>query len=316
MSGVTDVHMRRLAHSFGASLVFSEMVAADEFIRGSAEARLRAEGAGVVPHVVQIAGCDPVWMAEAARLAEHSGAAVVDINMGCPAKRVTGGWAGSALMRDLSLALRLIEATVAAVRVPVTLKMRLGWDSASRNAAELARRAESAGVQMVTVHGRTRDMFYKGHADWTAIAEVKAAVAIPVVANGDCAGAADARAMLAQSGANAVMLGRAALGRPWLVGAVAEELRTGIPQPEPALSRRSAAALAHLDGLVGDLGPGQGLRHSRKHLAAYADHALGGRPAGPALARDRLRLVTTDSVTEARRLLEACFGAAEERTAA
>jgi tRNA-dihydrouridine synthase B len=316
MSGVTDVAMRRIARRFGASLVFSEMVASDDFVRGAAEARLRAEGAGVEPHVVQIAGCDAHWMAEAARLAEASGASIVDINMGCPAKRVTGGWAGSALMRDLSLAQRLIEATVAAVAIPVTLKMRLGWDAAARNAPALARLAQEAGVRLVTVHGRTRDQFYKGRADWAAIAEVKAAVDIPVAANGDCLCAADARAMLSQSGADAIMVGRAALGRPWLVGAIAHELETGEPMREPPSRMRLASALEHLEYLLGALGAATGLRHARKHLAAYADDAVAGRAVGPALARDRSRLVTTDSAEDARRLLSACFGAGLERAAA
>ena len=166
MSGVTDVVMRRIAHRWGAGLVVSEMVASDEFVRGSEESRLRAEGSGIAPHVVQLAGCDPHWIGEAARLAEANGARIVDINMGCPAKKVTGGWAGSALMRDLDHALSLVEAAVAAVTVPVTVKMRLGWDDASRNAPELARRAVAAGAAMITVHGRTRQQFYKGSADW------------------------------------------------------------------------------------------------------------------------------------------------------
>ncbi|MDO9440725.1 MAG: tRNA-dihydrouridine synthase family protein, partial [Beijerinckiaceae bacterium] len=173
MSGVTDVGMRRIARRFGASLVVSEMVASDDYVRGDEETRIRAEGDGVEPHVVQIAGCDPYWMGEAARLAESSGAAMVDINMGCPAKRVTGGYAGSALMRDLDHAIGLVRATVAAVGIPVTLKMRLGWDDQSRNAPELARRAEAEGVRLVTVHGRTRCQFYNGQADWTAIRAVR-----------------------------------------------------------------------------------------------------------------------------------------------
>ena len=173
MSGVSDVGMRRVAQQFGASLVISEMVASDDFVRGDEESRIRAEGEGVSPHVVQIAGRDPYWMGEAARLAEASGADAIDINMGCPAKRVTGGLAGSALMRDLDLAIEIIRATVAAVSVPVTLKMRLGWDRACLNAPELARRAEEEGIALLTVHGRTREQFYKGEADWRAIRAVK-----------------------------------------------------------------------------------------------------------------------------------------------
>src|SRR3954454_5460992 len=175
LSGVTDLAFRRIAKRFGAGLVISEMVAADDYVRGSEEARLRAEGQGISPHVVPRAGCEPSWMGEAARLAEANGAAIVDINMGCPAKRVTGGYAGSALMRDLDHAIALVRATVGAVQIPVTLKMRLGWDDASLNAPELARRAEAEGVQLVTVHGRTRMQFYKGRADWAAIRAVRAA---------------------------------------------------------------------------------------------------------------------------------------------
>lgn len=274
MSGVTDAGMRRIARRFGASLVVSEMVASDELAKGSAEARLRAEGEGIHPHVVQLAGCDPAWMAEAARVAEGSGADIIDINMGCPAKKVTGGYAGSALMRNLDHAVSLIEATVAATRKPVTVKMRLGWDDSSRNAPDLARRAEASGAQMVTVHGRTRCQFYKGRADWQAVAAVRDAIAIPLVVNGDCGGLADARAMLAASGADAVMIGRAAVGRPWLVGAVARALAEDAADiAEPPVAERAAAARDHYDSLLTAYGIAVGVRHARKHLAAYAEDA-------------------------------------------
>lgn len=315
MSGVTDIGMRRIAQRFGASLVVSEMVASDEYARGGEEARLRAEGEGVCPHVVQIAGCDPRWMAEAARLAEASGADVLDINMGCPAKRVTGGWAGSALMRDLGLAQRLIEATVAAVRIPVTLKMRLGWDETSRNAPDLARLAEQAGIRLLAVHGRTRAMFYKGKADWKAIGSVKAAVAIPVVANGDCGSAAEASAMLALSGADAVMIGRAALGRPWLVGMIARTLASGQSAPEPSAADMAQAALEHFETLLRLMGPATGLRHARKHLAAYADRASPG-CSSPGWASDRQRLVTSEDARQVARLLTSFFGEHERMEAA
>ena len=313
MSGVTDVAMRRICAGFGASLVISEMVASDDYVRGEEESRVRAEGEGLDLHVVQIAGCDPHWMGEAARLAEASGAAMVDINMGCPAKRVTGGYAGSALMRTPDLALRLIEATVRAVSIPVTLKTRLGWDDNSLNAPDLARRAEQAGVQMVTIHGRTRCQFYKGSANWDAIRAIVDAVSIPVVANGDCASLADARAMLAASGAQGVMIGRAAMGQPWLVGEIAAGL-AGLSFEAPTNAQRAEAALDHYEGLLRLFGERSGLRHARKHLAAYADHA---RPEGGAgAARDRLRLVTSEDTHEVRRLIARLFSDHPEAEAA
>ncbi|WP_186421199.1 tRNA dihydrouridine synthase DusB [Bosea sp. CS1GBMeth4] len=273
MSGVTDLAMRRIAARFGAGLVVSEMVASDELVRGSEEARLRAEGAGVTPHVVQLAGCEARWLGEAARVAEASGADIVDINMGCPAKRVVGGWAGSALMRDLDHAIGLIEAVVAAVSVPVTVKMRLGWDDSSRNAPELARRAVAAGAAAITVHGRTRQQFYKGRADWAAIRPVRAEGAFPLIANGDIATPAQAASCLEQSGADYVMIGRAALGRPWLPGAIGAALAGGRPAEIP-LAVKHDVAREHYEGLLSLMGRETGVRHARKHLAAYADEAL------------------------------------------
>src|SRR6185437_1114587 len=207
MSGITDAPFRRLAASLGAGLVVSEMTASNDLVNGRPMTRLRCEATGVGAHVVQFAGCETQWMAEGARVAEAAGADIIDINMGCPARHVTGGQSGSALMRDLDHALTLIEATIAAVKVPVTLKMRLGWDDRSLNAPELARRAEAAGVQMISVHGRTRCQFYTGRADWSAIRAVKDAIGIPLAVNGDIRTFDDAEAALAASGADIVMVG-------------------------------------------------------------------------------------------------------------
>ena len=273
LSGVTDVGMRRAAQAFGASLVVSEMVAAEAYVAADEETRLRADGVGIAIHVVQIAGRTPTALAEAARLAEATGAAIIDINMGCPAKRVVGGYAGSWLMREPVLATELVRTVVGAVRVPVTVKMRLGWDDASRNAPDLARRVTGEGAAMITVHGRTRAQFYKGKADWTAIRAVREAIDVPLVANGDCASPADARQMLQESGADAVMIGRAAMGRPWLVGNIAAALR-GESVRLPTAAQRRDAATAHYQSLLSGMGRHSGVRHARKHLVAYARCAI------------------------------------------
>jgi tRNA-dihydrouridine synthase B len=311
LSGVTDAVFRRIAKRFGATLVVSEMVASDEFVLGSEEARLRAEGEGISPHVIQLAGCDPRWMGEAARLAEASGAAIIDINMGCPAKRVTGGYAGSALMRDLDHATRIIDATVAAVRCPVTVKMRLGWDHGSINAPSLARRAASAGVAAVAVHGRTRQQFYKGTADWAAIRQVVESVPIPVIANGDVISFPDARRCLETSGAAAVMVGRAAVGRPWLVGQFAAALE-GRAVSEPTQRHKADVAAEHYEGLLALYGREAGLRHARKHLAAYAEDAR--RFGFQLLAHERARLVTSQDPAEVLSLLRRLFAEPPSRS--
>lgn len=309
MSGVSDIGMRRAAMAFGASMAVSEMVASDEFINCRQEALLRAEGQGLFPHTVQIAGCEASLMAEAARLAEASGADIIDINMGCPAKRVNGRLSGSALMRDPCNAIRLVEAVAAAVKVPVTVKMRLGWDRSSLNAPELARSAEAAGAQLITVHGRTRSEFYKCRADWAAIRAVRDAITIPLVANGDCSSPEDARQMLALSGADGVMIGRASIGQPWLVGEIAAAL-SGADRPAAPIPARSDAALAHLESLLETMGDQAGVRHARKHLAGYA--AFGG----GLDADERLRLVTSINAQEVRTLLALAFDADRRKLAA
>jgi tRNA-dihydrouridine synthase B len=255
--------------------------------------------------VVQLAGCDPRWMAEAVRVAQGAGARIVDINMGCPAKRVIGGYAGSALMRDLDQACRIIEATVAAASVPVTVKMRLGWDHASLNAPDLARRAASLGAAAVTVHGRTRQQFYKGSADWTAIAATVESIACPVIANGDVGSLEDARRCLSASGAAAVMVGRAAVGRPWLVGRIGAALQ-GRVLPDPSPDVRAAVAIEHYEGLIALYGRPTGIRHARKHLAAYAEAAAA---AGFAIRpEDRLTLVTSEDPSRVVQILRRLYG--------
>jgi nifR3 family TIM-barrel protein len=308
MSGVTDVVFRRIAVRLGAGWAVSEMVASREFAVGDEEARLRAEGEGMPLRVVQLAGREARWMAEAARLAEASGADVIDINMGCPAKKVVGGASGAALMRDLDLALGLIEATVAAVAVPVTLKMRLGWDEQSFVAPELARRAEAAGVVLVAVHGRTRQQFYSGRADWPAIAAVKAAVAIPLVANGDIAAPEDGAALIAASGADGVMVGRGAQGRPWLPGQVAAHLLGGRTPAAPPIAEQRRIALEHYEGLLTLYGHAVGVRHARKHFGWYLDAAAAttGRGMPPAL---RARVLTAEDAASARAAFVAAYDA-------
>lgn len=266
MSGVSDLPFRQLAWKAGAGMVVSEMVASAELCTRERGNLLRLRGDGLGTHVVQIAGRETKWMAEAARIAEGEGAHIIDINMGCPAKKVTGGFSGSALMRDLDHALTLIEATIGAVNIPVTLKMRLGWDDDTINAPELAARAEQAGVQMVTVHGRTRCQFYEGKADWHAIRAVKAAVSIPLVANGDVLNRDDANGILEASGADAVMVGRGSYGQPWLPGTIVHGVQTG-----QNTGLIADYAVAHYEAMLAHYGEPTGIRHARKHLGWYLE---------------------------------------------
>ncbi len=287
MSGITDLPFRQVVARFGAGLVVSEMIASGEMVTARpsrrAASRARAEVSAEVPTAVQLAGREAGAMAEAARIAEAQGAPLIDINMGCPAKKVVGGAAGSALMREPDLALRLIEAVVGAVRVPVTLKMRLGWDNDCLNAPQIARQAEAAGVRMITIHGRTRQQFYTGQADWTAISAVVRAVSVPVIANGDITGALSARQALAQSGAAGVMVGRAAQGRPWVLAGVAAALY-GTPAPVVPVGAALVDLVAsHYEAMLGFYGLDLGLRIARKHLGWYIDAAE-----GPADLRARL----------------------------
>ena len=278
MSGVTDEPFRRVAHGLGAGLVVSEMVASEELVRQRPDMVRRARGKDAVfPFVIQLAGREERWMGEGARIAQDLGADVIDINMGCPAREVTGGLSGSALMRDPVHALRLIAATVAASNVPVTLKMRLGWDAASQNAAELARAAEALGIAMVTVHGRTRCQFYKGKADWKAIRKVRDAISIPLIANGDLFGEADARRMLAESGADGVMMGRGAYGRPWALVSLAAALEGVGPLDGPGVAAQGEIVERHYDAMLSHYPRTHGMRIARKHLGWYVAELVRGK---------------------------------------
>ncbi|RMD89434.1 MAG: tRNA dihydrouridine synthase DusB [Alphaproteobacteria bacterium] len=279
MAGITDLPFRRLAARLGAQLVVSEMVASRELLTARPGVRERAAlGLEEADTAVQLAGREARWLAEAARMVEDMGARRIDINMGCPAKKVTGGMSGSALMKVPDHALRLIEAVASAVSLPVTLKMRLGWDETSLNAPEIAARAEAAGVSMITVHGRTRCQFYKGSADWAAIGATVAAVGVPVLANGDIDSPEAARQALALSGAAGVMVGRAARGRPWLLGEIAAAL-AGRPAPKPPEGEALCALVtAHYEEMLAFYGRELGVRVARKHLGWYMDAA--GTPAG------------------------------------
>jgi nifR3 family TIM-barrel protein len=310
MSGVTDAPFRRLVAQLGAGLVVSEMTASEALVDGRRDAVLRAEGQGSGLHVVQLAGCEPHWMAEGARIAEGAGAAVIDINMGCPAKHVANRQSGSALMRDLDHALNLIEATVGAVAVPVTLKMRLGWNEQTMNAPELARRAQDAGVQMITVHGRTRCQFYTGTADWNAIRAVRERISIPLVVNGDIRSFDDAERALAASGADAVMVGRASQGRPWLPGQISRYLDGGERESAPPLALQFSMIATLYEEMLAHHGLRIGLKHARKHLGWALDAAaVSAGVAIDTLKRWRSAVLTSDTAADARCRLAQAYDA-------
>ncbi len=267
MSGVTDAPFRQAAHDAGAGLVVSEMVASEELVRERKDMVRRAKGAKCMsPFVIQLAGREAHWMSEGAKVAQDLGADIIDINMGCPARQVTGGLSGSALMRDLDHAITLVEATVTSAKVPVTLKMRLGWDNKTQNAPELARRAEAAGVALVTVHGRTRCQFYTGKADWQAIKAVREQIKVPLIANGDCDTVADAQDMLKLSGADGVMIGRGSYGRPWWPAMIAEGLKTGSGMAKQNFSKERDVLLKQHEDTLRLYGNELGNKTFRKHL--------------------------------------------------